>query len=207
MADVVEVDLFSDYICPWCYMASGCIKRLMDAYRVRFRWRPHPLNPDIPDDGVLLKDVIDAPPEKIRQMDEKLSRAAADAGLRFCGPEKIYNTRLAQEVGAWAESLGRGMAFHHAAYGAYFGAGKNLFDKKVLMELVASIGLSPDEAVGCLEKRSFKSAVDADWAFSKQMNIVMIPTYMLNGNRLVGIQSYVKLARFLEKNGVGKRSN
>lgn len=206
MADIIEVDMFSDYICPWCYMATGRIKKLMAEYPVRFRWRFYPLNPDVPDDGVLLKNVIDAPPEKIREMNEKLSRIAAEAGLSFCGPEKIYNTRLAQEVGAWADTLGKGMEFHHAAYGTYFGEGKNLFDKKVLMEVVASVGLSPDEAMGCLEKRSFKSAVDVDWAFSKQMNIVMIPTYMLNGNRLVGIQSYVKLSRFLENNGVEKRS-
>jgi len=154
----------------------------------------------------LLKEVVKAPPDKVREMEEKFKRIAAEQGLSFCGPEKIYNTRLAQELGAWADTMDRGDEFHHAVYVAHFGEGKNISDRKVLCELAESIGLSPDEAMRSLEKRSFKSAVDADWQLSKQVKIMVIPTYLINGNRLVGVQSFVKLSRFLEINGVEKRS-
>lgn len=139
-------------------------------------------------------------------MEERLHRAAAEAGLSFCGPEKIYNTRLAQELGAWAAEEGRGDEFHHAVYSAYFGEAKDISDRKVLCELAESVGLPPDEAMRSLEKRSFKSVVDADWEFSKQVNIMVIPTYLLDENRLVGVQSDRRLARFLENNGVEKQS-
>jgi predicted DsbA family dithiol-disulfide isomerase len=139
-------------------------------------------------------------------MEKKFRRIAAEQGLSFCGPEKIYNTRKAQEMGAWAASLNRGDEFHHAVYVAHFGEGKNISDRKVLCELAESVGLPPDEAMRSLGNRSFKSAVDADWQLSKQVNIMVIPTYLINGNRLVGVQSFVKLSRFLENNGVGKRS-
>jgi len=159
----------------------------------------------VPDGGILLKEVIKAPPEKVRKMEERLRRAATEEGLSFCGPEKIYNTRQAQELGAWAVTLNRGNEFHHAVYAAYYAEGKNISDRKVLCELVESIGLSPDQAIRSLEKRSFKSVVDADWKFSKQVNIVVIPTYLLNENRLVGVQSDRRLARFLENQGAKKR--
>ena len=163
------------------------------------------MNPDVPEGGIRLKEVMKAPPEKIKKMEDRLHRAAREAGLSFCGPEKIYNTRMAQELGAWASARGRGDEFHHAVYAAYFGEGKDISDPMVLCELAESAGLSPDEAMKCLEGRSFKSVVDADWRHSKAMDIIVIPTYLLNENRLVGVQSDKRLSRFLENNGVGKR--
>lgn len=205
MVDVVEVDMFSDYICPWCYISTALVERITRGYHVHFRWRAYPLNPDVPGGGILLKEVIDAPPDKIKKMEDRLHRAAAEAGLPFCGPEKIYNTRLAQELSVWAAAEGRGEAFNHAVYAAYFGEGKDISDRTVLCELAESVGFSPTEALRHMVERNFKSAVDAEWKFSKQMDIVMIPTYLLNENRLVGIQSDRRLGCFLESNGVEKR--
>lgn len=159
----------------------------------------------MPDEGILLKEIMKAPPDKARKMEEKFRKIAAEQGLSFCGPEKIYNTRRAQELGAWAATLNKGDEFHHAVYVAHFGEGRNISDRTVLCELAESVGLDPDEAMHCLDSRSFKLAVDADWQLSKQANVMIIPTYLLNGSRVVGVQSFVKLSRFLENNGVEKR--
>jgi predicted DsbA family dithiol-disulfide isomerase len=163
------------------------------------------LNPDVPEGGILLREAIPAPADKIRKMEARLHRAAAEAELAFCGPERIYNTRMAQELGAWATAEGRGEAFHHAVYVAYFGEGKNISDRMILCELAESVGMSPDEAMACMTERRFKSDVDAQWRQSKEADIMVIPTYLLNGNRLVGVQSDKRLSRFLENNGVEKR--
>jgi predicted DsbA family dithiol-disulfide isomerase len=152
-----------------------------------------------------LKEIIKAPPEKIEKMETRLRRAAAEAGVSFCGPDRIYNTRMAQELGAWAAAEGRGDEFHHAVYAAYFGEASDISDQKVLCELAESVGLSPDAAMACMAERRFKSTVDAEWQLSKEANIMVIPTYLLNENRLVGVQSDKRLSRFLENNGVGKK--
>jgi predicted DsbA family dithiol-disulfide isomerase len=207
MTEIVEINMFSDYICPWCYFSTTRVKRLAREYAVRFRWRSHPLNPDVPEGGILLKEVIKAPPEKIEKMEKRLHRAAAEAGVPFCGPEIIYNTRMAQELGAWAAAEGRGDEFNHAVYAAYFGEGKDISNQKILCELSESVGLSPDGAMACMAERKFKSAVDAEWQFSKDSNIRIIPTYLLNENRLVGVQSDKRFVRFLESNGVERRSD
>lgn len=154
-----------------------------------------------------MKDVIKAPPEKVQKMEARLRRAAEEEGLSFCGPDKIYNTRMAQELGAWAATEGMGDAFHHAVYAAYFGEGKDISDRRVLCELAATVGLVPDQAMRHMERRSFKTAVDTEWQLSKRMDIIVIPTYLLNDDRLVGVQSDRRLARFLESKGVGKRGD
>jgi len=141
----------------------------------------------------------------MQKMEKRLHRAAGEAGVSFCGPERVYNTRMAQELGAWAAAEGRGDEFHHAVYAAYFGEEKNISDPKVLCELAEFVGLSPDGAMRCMDARSFESVVEADWQLSNQVNVTVIPTYLMNENRLVGVQSYKRLARFIEGLGVEKR--
>jgi predicted DsbA family dithiol-disulfide isomerase len=48
MSAPVRLDVFSDYLCPWCYNAAVRLREVEDAYgeRVRIRWRSFPLLPD-----------------------------------------------------------------------------------------------------------------------------------------------------------------
>jgi predicted DsbA family dithiol-disulfide isomerase len=137
----------------------------------------------------------------------KLRETAAGFGLPFGESTFIYNTRLAQELGLWAESKNEGDKFHLAAFKAYFVDGKNLAKIPVLLELASSIGLPADEAAEILTTRKFKTAVDADWELSKEKSIMAVPTFVMNQDRLVGAQPYRSLEMMLEKNGLRKRED
>jgi predicted DsbA family dithiol-disulfide isomerase len=132
----------------------------------------------------------------------KLSKIAADFGLPFLGSDKIYNSRLAQELGLWAESKNKGDEFHTAAFRAYFVAGQNIAKMPVLLEIASSVGLPETEAEEVLNKREFRAAVDADWSLSKEKLITAVPTLLLNQDRLVGAQPYKAMEKLMEKNGV-----
>ena len=54
------------------------------------------------------------------EMMRHLTKTAAALGLPFGEREKTYNSRLAQELGLWAESKDKGDVFHTAAFRAYF---------------------------------------------------------------------------------------
>ncbi len=69
-----------------------------------------------------------------------LKQKAAELGLPFGDRKKTYNSRLAQELGLWAQSKGQGEAFHMAAFEAYFVDGKNLAQRDVLVDLASSGG-------------------------------------------------------------------
>jgi predicted DsbA family dithiol-disulfide isomerase len=138
-------------------------------------------------------------------MAEKLRRVAADSGLPFNGTDRLYNTRLAQELGLWAESKKRGDDVHKAIFKAYFVDGRNISSIPVLASLASSVGLSGDEASEVLQTRSFKSAVDADWELSAELRIRAVPTLILNQERLVGAHPYEDFIRLMESNGVKKK--
>jgi predicted DsbA family dithiol-disulfide isomerase len=135
-------------------------------------------------------------------MIRNLGRTAAELGLPYGEGHHIYNTRLAQELGLWAETKNVGSEFHTAVFKAYFVAGKNIGVVPVLSELAASVGLPSDEAAEILTTRAFKDAVDNDWALAKEKLITAVPTFVLNHHRLVGAQPYEALQELMAQNGI-----
>ena len=119
--------------------------------------------------------------------------------------QKTYNSRLAQELGKWAESKNAGDAFHAEAFKIYFVDGKNIAKLPVLLDLAEFAGFGREEAESVILNRTFKKAVDEDWALSWKNGIKAVPTFMMKNNQLVGAQSYSTLERFLVSNGVKKR--
>lgn len=164
------------------------------------------MKPNVPDEGLPLREVIPDPQVDLNAIAAKMAGIARELGLPFCSPERVYNTRLAQELGVWASSINKGDEYHHAVYSAYFAEGKNISDRQVLGHLVNAIGLSTRKAARYLENRAFKSRVDDDWQLSKELDIVAAPTYLLNGSRLVGAHPYERLKRFLKTHGIKRRN-
>lgn len=138
-------------------------------------------------------------------MMQKLKKTAANHGLPFGNRKKTYNSRLAQELGKWAESNNAGDAFHKQAFKAYFVDGKNIAELSVLLDLAEYVGLNREEAESVLLNRTFKNAVDEDWALSGKKDIRAVPTFMISNDRLVGAQSYPDMERWVISNGVKKK--
>ena len=142
----------------------------------------------------------------IGKMMLRLKKVAEELGLPLGERKKTYNSRLAQELAKWAESKGRGDEFHDAVFRAYFVDGKNIGKKEELVALAESVGLPAEEAKKTLQSRSFKDAVDADWAKSHKMGITAVPKFAIDGQTVVGAQPFEVLEQFLKANGVKRRS-
>jgi predicted DsbA family dithiol-disulfide isomerase len=153
----------------------------------------------------LIEQLFSGYPIDIEGMMLRLRKTAVDLGLPFGERRKTYNSRLAQELGLWAESKNKGYVFHKAAFKAYFVHGKNIAKIPVLVDLAASIGLSSKEAAAVLESRAFKNLVDADWDLSREKEITAVPTFVMNHDKLVGAQPYEVLTKFVVTNGVKKK--
>ena len=115
-----------------------------------------------------------------------MKKVAHAEGLPFGDRRKTYNSRLAQELGKWAEDQGRGDAFHQAAFQAYFADGKNIARAEILLDIVASVELDPVAARRVISQRTYGEAVDADWRRARQLGITAVPTFLCGERRLVG---------------------
>lgn len=128
---------------------------------------------------------------------DKLKKIAADLNLPWGTRTRTYNSRRAQELGKWAESLNKGEEFHLAMFQAYFVHGQNIADMAVLKEIAGAIGLDSGKAEQVLIERTFREAVDGDWDYARISSIVAVPTFMVRGRRLVGAQPYPALETLL----------
>ena len=90
-----------------------------------------------------------------------------------------------------------GDEFHDGVFRAYFVDGVNIGLVSELLDLARSVGLPENEARTVLEERTHKNAVDEDWNRSLNMGIRAVPTFVAQGQALVGAQPYEELERFL----------
>jgi predicted DsbA family dithiol-disulfide isomerase len=141
----------------------------------------------------------------IDAMMARLHRTAAELGLPLGDRRHTYNSRLAQELGCWAQEQGKGNRFHHAAFKAYFVDGKNIAKRPVLMEMAEAAGLSPDEAMTVIDKGIYRGAVDRDWALARQRAIAGVPAFIIGRDILVGAQPYSVLVRLVQDHGGRRR--
>ncbi len=118
---------------------------------------------------------------------------------------KTYNSRLATELGKWAEGKGKGDEFHQAVFRAYYVEGTNIAKADNLISLAEAVGLPGREAAEVLNTRAFRGAVDTDWDLAGQLGISAVPTFVLDGWVEVGAQPYEALEKFLLDHGVKRR--
>jgi len=126
-------------------------------------------------------------------------------GLPYGRRTHTYNSRLAQELGKWADTQPGGNALHDALYRAYFVEARNIGDPEILVEIARAVGLPADEARLVLAERRFKAAVDADWAKSHAYGVTGVPTFVAGGYGVVGAQPYHVLEQLLDRTGAPRR--
>jgi predicted DsbA family dithiol-disulfide isomerase len=182
------------------------IEKLKQAYTVETKLIHFPLHPETPAEGRSMAELYagrNVDPEAVYARMKGLMDAE---GLPYGRRTHTYNSRLAQELGKWAETQPGGEAIHDALYRAYFVDARNIGDPEVLVEIVQSVGLSGEEARAALAERRFSEAVDADWAKSQAWGITGVPTFVAARYGVVGAQPYEVLVELVEKAGAVPRS-
>jgi predicted DsbA family dithiol-disulfide isomerase len=175
------------------------IEKLKAEHNVKVEWVHFPLHPETPAEGRSLADLFAG-----RNVDRKAMHAQMKArmdaeGLPYGERTMTYNSRLAQELGKWADTQPGGEALHDALFRAYFVDARDISQPAVLLEIAEKVGLSVDGAREVLEKRTFKDAVDEDWKLSREYGITGVPTFVAGRRGVVGAQPYEALESLVRK--------
>jgi predicted DsbA family dithiol-disulfide isomerase len=158
-----------------------------------------PLHPDTPAEGRSLEALFAGRGYDIPKMQAQMRARMQAEGLPYGERTMTYNSRLAQELGAWADTRPGGEAIHDALFRAYFVQAQNIGDPEVLTRIAASVGLPEDEARKVLEERRFKSAIDADWQKSHEYGVTGVPTFVAGGYGVAGAQPYEALVELVRR--------
>ncbi len=165
-----------------------------------------PLHPETPMEGRALAELFQGRGVDMEAMYTRMKGLMEAEELPYGRRSHTYNSRLAQELGKWADTEAGGEAIHDAFYRAYFVEAQNIADTETLLAIAASVGLSTETAAEVLRERSFSDAVDADWAKSRELGITGVPTFVAGGHGVVGAQPYEALEALLRQAGAAPRA-
>jgi predicted DsbA family dithiol-disulfide isomerase len=181
------------------------IEKLKQNFDVDTVWVHFPLHPETPAEGRSMADLYAGRNVDPEAMYARMKGLMDAEGLTYGRRTHTYNSRLAQELGKWADTQPGGETIHDALYKAYFVEARNIGDPDILVEIAQSVGLPGEEARAVLTERRFKDAVDADWAKSRQWGVTGVPTFVASRYGVVGAQPYEVLEQLLDKAGARRR--
>jgi predicted DsbA family dithiol-disulfide isomerase len=182
------------------------IENLKQTYEIDTVLVHFPLHPDTPAEGREMAGFYAQRGLDPEAMYQRMKTLMDAEGLPYGKRTHSYNSRLAQELGKWADTQPGGEAIHDALYRAYFVDSRNIGDPDILVEIAEAVGLDGAEARKVIDERRFKDAVDADWAKSHAYGVTGVPTFVAARYGVVGAQPYEALAQLVERAGAAKRS-
>jgi predicted DsbA family dithiol-disulfide isomerase len=182
-------------------------EKLNAAWDLDVRYVFFPLHPETPLEGRSMAELYAGRSTDPEAMYQRMKVLMDGEGLPYGRRTHTYNSRLAQELGAWAMTQPGGEAIHDKLYKAYFVDAKNIGDLDILVAIAASVGLDGDEARKVLTERRFEDAIDADWEKARQYGITGVPTFVAAQQRgVVGAQPYEALEQLVETVGAKRRT-
>jgi predicted DsbA family dithiol-disulfide isomerase len=204
----MRIDIYSDTVCPWCYLGKRRFELAVAArpqYEPRVTWRPFELNPEIPTDGVDRTAYLLAKmgsPERVAETLAALVQQGAAAGIefRFDLIKRMPNTRRSHLLVAHAARRGRQGAVIDRVMRAYFEEGCDIGDVEELVRLAVEAGLAEFEARTALMLRAGQDGIIAAERHAAVLGISGVPTYIFDGQYTIsGAQEVGTLARVLDQ--------
>ena len=206
----IEVDVWSDVMCPFCYMGDRLLERALAGYEhadaVTIRYRSFLLMPDLPvetavDLGELLVARKGLSRDRADQMNAQVAARGREIGLDYRFDLAIAtNTRRAHELSHFAAQFGKQHEMMQRLFKAYFTDGLNLGDDVVLARLAEEIGLDATVAKQALVSGRFADDVEEDLRRGRQLGITGVPFFVFNDTyALSGAQPQEAFVQVLER--------
>ena len=187
----VDIEIFSDIACPWCYLGKRRLESALAEYDgdVRVRWRPYQLDPGAPDDAEPLEPVLARKfggLSRVGQMHEHMVELGNSAGVeyRFDRAQHV-NTFAAHRLAWYAEREGLGNEVAEALFRTYFTEGRNVNDPQVLVEVGVAAGLDRERLAAFLESDDGTDEVRAELDEARALGITGVPTFVFAGKYAV----------------------
>lgn len=187
----MKVEIWSDIVCPWCYIGKVRFERALAAFpypdEVEVSYRSFELDRTMPRGET--RDVVadlatkkGATEEQIRRLMASVEEVAARDGLEYRLAEaRSGNTVDAHRLVHLAAERGLGEAMLERLYRAHFTELRSIFEAGSLVEIAAEAGLDTDEARSVLEGDAYLDRVRGDEAVARSLGISGVPFFVIDG--------------------------
>ena len=195
----IPVTVFSDYICPFCYVGARRLLNLADEFDLDILWASIEIHPETPPEGMPVED-LGYPTEQWQQMMDALTRMAEAEGLPIVERTFTTNSRRALLLAEAAKDAGRDVfaCVHERLFRAYFGERRNIGDPEVLWSIATECGMDDRAVESAWLSQEVADRLRQYHEAAVRVGVSGTPTYVINNERaLVGAVETDELRRAL----------
>lgn len=183
---MIRLDIFSDPVCPWCYIGKANLDRALEAHAdhpFAIEWHPFQLNPDMPQTGVdkttYLAEKFGA--DRLQQVHLRLRELSRAAGAEIDPdtPKRIPNTLNAHRLIHWAGLEGRQNAIVASLFRAYWKEGRDIGNAGVLADIAAASGMDRDVTARLLASDADADDIRARDEDARRKGVTAVPTFLI----------------------------
>lgn len=168
----IQIDVWSDFVCRYCYLLSNLLEQLQPTYNLNIEYRAFEIYP---------KKLTSQKVEQIDAMRPKFEAMALESyGLHVNAGPASTDSRLALIGSKIAKAYGLGAEYYHNVMRAYWEQAMPIDDRDVLLDLAEGVGLARSTFDKCLDDPAFKMAVAADISHAHRLKLHTMPSMIIN---------------------------
>lgn len=169
--------VFTDYICPFCYIGDVRLDRLREDYDLKINWCFLEIHPDTPAEGM--------PVEKLgysgshwQQLMDNLATLAAEEGISFRPHTFTSNSHKALLLAEASRAAGADVfyALHRSLFRAFFTDGQNIGDESVLRQLAQAAGVPDQLLLRAWADKRYEERLQLYLSAARELDVRATPT-------------------------------
>lgn len=190
---MIRLDIFSDPVCPWCYIGKTNLDRALEArpgHPFAIEWHPFRLNPDAPPEGWDRRSYLEAKfggKARAAEVYARVEAAARAAGLEidFANIPRLPDTLDAHRLIHWAGLEGRQSAVVGRLFRAYWREGRDIGDAATLSAIAGEAGLDAGAIARLLATDADRAEILARDRHARERGVNAVPTFIVAERHVV----------------------
>lgn len=184
----LKITVFSDYICPFCYVGYHRLMRLKDEYDLKINWCFIEIHPENSAEGEPTTS-LDYPSDYWNQLMKNLKKVAAEENIPIAEHEFTTNSKDAILLAESSKQLGKDIFYklHEKLFTAFFVDSKNIGDREILKSIANECGIDDEQLENAWNNAEAKQRIINNFNLARQYNIQSVPSFVFGERVLTGV--------------------
>ncbi len=190
----LRITVFTDYICPFCYVGDARLRRLRDEYDLRVNWCLLEIHPETSAAGEPVTS-LNYSAETWQRMMAALRELADEEGLAFREHDFTTNSGSALQLAEAAKVIDRDLFYrlHESLFEAFFVHGENIGDRALLGRIAHAAGMSADQIEQAWVDEAAAARLQHYKNAARELGVRATPTFFIGSQRLDGVVPLAQL--------------
>jgi len=185
---MIQIDLFSDVICPWCYIGKRRMERALksrEELSVEINWRAFQLNPEMPSTGIPREQYLIlkfGDKTRAKAIYDNIQKAGDTEGLSFNFDNITHtpNTVLAHRLIGWSQKQNKSEDIVENLFKAYFVDGRNIGSMEILREIAIDTNLDANSFDEHFSNDDDLQEIHLETRYAYENGITGVPCFIFN---------------------------